>query len=61
MFDKLKRLFKKDVVDEEDVYFDTDTSMLPDDFTTLEQMTTSEALEQVLHRLDIIEKKIDKL
>lgn len=59
----LKNLFKKEdhFEDEFDWIGGSDATLVPNDWKEADEMTTSEALEEVLRRLDIIEEKINKL
>lgn len=64
MFNKIKNMFKKGKPQEEieEIHLGSDSTMLPSDWVpTHSQMTTSEALEVILNKLDIIEDKLNKL
>ena len=63
MFNKIKKMFSKGKPQEEieEIHFGSDSTMLPSDWVPVNQMTTSEALEVILNKLDIIEDKLDKL
>lgn len=64
MFNKIKSMFGKGKPQEEieEIHLGSDSTMLPSDWVpTNSQITTSEALEVILNKLDIIEDKLDKL
>ena len=58
-----KNLFKKeDHFDDEFDWVGSDSTMVPNDWKdAADEITVSEALEEILRRLDAIEKKINKL
>lgn len=63
MFNKIKSVFGKGKPQEEieEIHLGSDSTRLPSDWVQVNQMTTSEALEVILNKLDIIEDKLDKL
>lgn len=63
MFNKIKKWFVKDTYLEDGFdWVGSDSTMVPSEWqNAANEMTVSEALEEILRRLDVIEEKIDKL
>ena len=62
MFNKIKNLFaKEDHFDDEYDWLNSDSTMVPGDWQNADEITVSQALEEILRRLDVIEEKINKL